>query len=154
MMHISPLLSHHCEALARLDYHISPRPWTQAMFAEELGAQSVALVAQQDRVLLGFAIARDQYASWHVMTLGVDPQQRRQGYGGQLMRALIQGVAKRGGAELELEVRASNGAAIGLYEQLGFKHLGVRPRYYPLGQHGREDAVLMGLALGADTINQ
>ena len=42
-----------------------------------------------------------------------------------------------------LEVRASNAAAIALYEQLGFQHVGRRRGYYPDG----EDACLMNLTL-------
>lgn len=38
-----------------------------------------------------------------------------------------------------LEVRVSNGAAIALYDQLGFKQVGRRKKYYPDG----EDAILM-----------
>ena len=39
-----------------------------------------------------------------------------------------------------LEVRASNAAAIGLYEKYGFVRNGLRKGYY---SHPKEDAVLM-----------
>lgn len=42
-----------------------------------------------------------------------------------------------------LEVRAGNEAALALYENLGFKRVAVRKRYYP---DNREDAVVMWLA--------
>ena len=45
-----------------------------------------------------------------------------------------------------LEVRPSNIFAIVLYENMGFSEMAVRRGYYP-ATHGREDAVLMGLAL-------
>jgi ribosomal-protein-alanine N-acetyltransferase len=45
-----------------------------------------------------------------------------------------------------LEVRASNVAAITLYDDIGFVEMSVRRGYYPTAK-GREDAVLMGLAL-------
>jgi ribosomal-protein-alanine N-acetyltransferase len=45
-----------------------------------------------------------------------------------------------------LEVRPSNISAIALYENIGFNEMAVRRGYYP-AQNGREDAVLMGLAL-------
>ena len=41
------------------------------------------------------------------------------------------------------DLRASNGAARGLYEASGFVVVGRRPRYYP----GGEDALLMTLDL-------
>ena len=43
-------------------------------------------------------------------------------------------------AFLTLEVRASNNAAIGLYEKHGFHRAGLRPGYY---QKPKEDAVIM-----------
>jgi [ribosomal protein S18]-alanine N-acetyltransferase len=45
-----------------------------------------------------------------------------------------------------LEVRASNEVAIALYESMGFCEMSIRRGYYP-AKNGREDAVLMGLAL-------
>ena len=50
-----------------------------------------------------------------------------------------------------LEVRPSNISAIALYENMGFCEISVRRGYYPadpkISETGREDAVLMGLAL-------
>ena len=46
--------------------------------------------------------------------------------------------------EVWLEVRASNQAARGLYKKVGFKEVGLRPRYYP---DTNEDAITMTLAL-------
>jgi ribosomal-protein-alanine N-acetyltransferase len=45
-----------------------------------------------------------------------------------------------------LEVRPSNISAIALYENMGFCEMAVRRGYYP-APNGREDAILMGLAL-------
>ena len=65
---------------------------------------------------------------------------RRQGYGRQLLKAALQALApvKR----VDLEVRASNEAALGLYGDLGFSETGRRPQYY-VTSGGREDAILM-----------
>jgi ribosomal-protein-alanine N-acetyltransferase len=43
---------------------------------------------------------------------------------------------------VDLEVRASNEAALGLYCALGFYETGRRPQYY-VTPGGREDAILM-----------
>jgi ribosomal-protein-alanine N-acetyltransferase len=50
-------------------------------------------------------------------------------------------------ANMFLEVRMSNVSAIALYENTGFNEMAVRLGYYP-AKSGREDAVLMGLAIG------
>jgi [ribosomal protein S18]-alanine N-acetyltransferase len=48
-------------------------------------------------------------------------------------------------------VRTSNISAIALYENIGFCEMAVRRGYYPAdkktSENGREDAVLMGMAL-------
>jgi [ribosomal protein S18]-alanine N-acetyltransferase len=48
-------------------------------------------------------------------------------------------------SEFLLEVRASNVAAMGLYQALGWRQTGLRPDYYA---NPVEDAVLMSLGLG------
>ncbi|MNC91836.1 ribosomal-protein-alanine N-acetyltransferase [compost metagenome] len=45
-----------------------------------------------------------------------------------------------------LEVRPSNAPALALYRRAGFGAIGVRRAYYP-AHHGREDAVVLELAL-------
>ena len=54
-------------------------------------------------------------------------------------------------ANMFLEVRPSNISAIALYENMGFSEMAVRRSYYPadpkISKTGREDAILMGLAL-------
>ena len=45
-----------------------------------------------------------------------------------------------------LEVRASNAAAIALYDTTGFNEIGRRRNYYPIAV-GREDAIVMAKEL-------
>ncbi|STW48927.1 ribosomal-protein-S18p-alanine acetyltransferase [Klebsiella pneumoniae] len=47
---------------------------------------------------------------------------------------------------LWLEVRASNVAAIALYESVGFNEATIRRNYYPTAD-GREDAIIMALPI-------
>ena len=67
---------------------------------------------------------------------------RGQGLGVVLMQELHKACKELGGTRMTLEVRAGNAAAIALYEELGYKSSGVRPRYY---QDNGEDAVIMWL---------
>ena len=48
---------------------------------------------------------------------------------------------------LWLEVRVSNERARRIYERFGFVNCGLRRHYYPARGTGREDAVVMSLAL-------
>ncbi len=55
-------------------------------------------------------------------------------------------IDRRTGTTLWLEVRASNAAAIALYEGLGFNEATIRLNYYPTTD-GREDAIIMALPI-------
>ncbi|HBV40592.1 MAG TPA: ribosomal-protein-alanine N-acetyltransferase, partial [Erwinia sp.] len=55
-------------------------------------------------------------------------------------------LARRGVLTLWLEVRASNHAAIALYQQLDFNEVSVRRNYYPTAE-GKEDAIIMALTI-------
>lgn len=69
----------------------------------------------------------------------VAPPARRQGIGRRLVTAGIAEAYRSGAAEMILEVRADNRAAIGLYRSLGFGPLISRPDYYGPGS----DATIM-----------
>ena len=59
---------------------------------------------------------------------------------------MISQAERQGAKEMFLEVRASNVAAIGIYECAGFNETGRRKGYYP-ADGGREDAILMAKVL-------
>lgn len=71
-----------------------------------------------------------------ILNLAVDPAQRRKG----IARALLAEELSRGPGRWFLEVRASNTAAIGLYESAGFERCGRRPGYY---RDPAEEAIVM-----------
>ncbi len=66
--------------------------------------------------------------------------------GRELLEHVIDEVEKRGVVTLWLEVRASNAAAIALYESVGFNEATIRRNYYPTVD-GREDAIIMALPI-------
>jgi len=89
----------------------------------------------------GFSLAADEA---EIITVATDLRYRRCGIARALMKRMLADAAAQGGAMMYLDVRASNSAAIALYESLGFAHIGVRRGYY---SRPREDAVLMQLPL-------
>ncbi len=66
--------------------------------------------------------------------------------GRALLEHVIDEVEKLGVVTLWLEVRASNVAAIALYESVGFNEATIRRNYYPTAD-GREDAIIMALPI-------
>lgn len=109
------------------------RPWARLWVARE-GLDVVA-----------FVVAWHVVDEVHVLNLATREDRRRRGLARALMEKVIGYARGEGARHVLLEVRRSNGAAIALYESLGFLRVGVRMRYYP----DNEDAVDMTLGLDA-----
>ena len=59
-----------------------------------------------------------------------------------MVKGLMNQARKNDMGSIFLEVRASNAAAIHLYDKLGFNEIGLRRDYYP-AINGREDALVL-----------
>lgn len=101
--------------------------WPKDLLGAEM-ATAEAVGIFQDDTLVGFILYRDLPNAWEISLVASDPQFRRQGYMEKLLAHLI--AAKGQGKELWLEVHEENVPAQKLYEKLGFKEVGRRPRYY------------------------
>jgi len=128
-------------AVISIERRSFPAPWSLAMFVLELSKPSgICLAATSGNELLGYLVCSRYDRVWHVMNVAVAPERRRQGVASRLISRLL----AEAGEELPftLEVRVSNRDAIAMYEKLGFRSAGVRPRYY---QDNGEDALIMWL---------
>ena len=87
-----------------------------------------------------------------ILNLSVVPDARREGLGRALLRWFVEDARRFHADQIFLEVRASNVAAIGLYESEGFAPVARRADYYPGGtaDAAREDAIVMRRALAAE----
>ncbi len=101
---------------------------------------SLWLVATEGDRLAGYVGSQTVLGEADMMNLAVDPDFRRQGIGEALVLRLVAELKSRGAYCLTLEVRASNEAAIGLYDKLGFAAVGRRRGYY---EKPREDACIL-----------
>jgi len=79
-----------------------------------------------------------------ILNVFVSDKYRGLGIGQQLMQIVIEICNEQNIEQLTLEVRRSNEYAMKLYNQLRFKEVAIRKKYYEDG----EDAVLMALELG------
>lgn len=103
----------------------------------------VALLARRGEAPLGFVIGRVAADQAEVLTLAVRPEARQAGIGRALMQWLAAELARRGAAELFLEVAETNLAARALYARLGATQAGQRRAYYADGGN----ALVLRLAL-------
>ena len=121
-------------------------PWSEKTFASNQGERYLNYRLRVGDVMAAFAITQVVLDEATLFNIAVDPAWQRQGLGRQLLEHLIGELEKRGVSTLWLEVRASNTAAIALYESLGFNEATIRRNYYPTAQ-GREDAIIMALPI-------
>jgi ribosomal-protein-alanine N-acetyltransferase len=132
----------HDAALAAIHAAAFPHdPWPASAFRNLLRQPGVAGFLDPRG---GMILVRSVMDEAEILTLGVAV--KRQGIGRALMEAVIGHLKADGIAVLHLEVAASNVAASGLYEALGFLQTGKRPRYYPDGG----DALILSLQTGPE----
>ena len=117
----------------------------QVDFDKELARPYALLrVARSSAGVHGFLLAWRAADELHLMDLGVTAPFRRRGLARLLVSTLRSEGERDGARVILLEVRESNGPALGLYGGLGFVELDRRARYY---DDTGEDAVVMQLEL-------
>lgn len=121
-------------------------PWTQKTMEGCLAGRYFNGALYVGEQLAGFYVGERAGPDNTLMDICIAPEFQGNG----LAKALLQDFVTRSeimsAENLFLEVRASNKAAIALYEQAGFIESGIRKNYYP-SHDGKEDAILMALAL-------
>ena len=122
-------------------------PWSEEIYRRELeNPQSVGFICKIGNGIAGFIHCNYVLDELTLNTLCVAPEYRRQGIARALweaVTALMRGVC----TVCYLEVRESNLPARTLYESLGFRQNGYRPRYY---NEPEEAAVLMQCTLESE----
>ncbi|HEY7413135.1 MAG TPA: ribosomal protein S18-alanine N-acetyltransferase [Vicinamibacteria bacterium] len=129
-------------SLADLEQACQSHPWSRAQFAATLchPAHAGVLVLRGPGGLAGHCVVGWGGGEAEVQNLAVHPRARRRGLGRLLLRHALRLAARQGGREAFLEVRAGNRAARRLYEECGFREVGLRRGYY---QDPPEDATVM-----------
>ena len=128
-----------------------PSPWTLNAFRQELNRVVSHLWALTvDERLAGYICFWIYAGEIHLMNIAVHPKMRRKGFGCYLLTKMIEVGKSRTIERAWLEVRPSNVRARALYQKVGFRETGRRPRYYA---DTNEDAIVMSLSLFQKEIN-
>ena len=122
----------HLREVRRVDRLVYSRPWSLAMFREELDKRDsrryvVATIAGRHVGHAGLMLITDE---GHVSTVAVDPAYQRRGIGALLLLDLHRHAVDSAVRAMTLEVRVSNTPAIALYRRFGYAPAGVRKDYY------------------------
>lgn len=142
-LRIEPLAARHIPAILDIENEANGAPWSERSFTNELdNPQSIFAVGFSGSVLAAYGGVWMCVDEAHITNVAVRADLRQRGFGRQMVKYLMHGAKEQGMTCATLEVRASNVAAIALYENLGFAQVGLRKRYYP---NNREDAIVMWL---------
>lgn len=141
---IEPMRSRHLRAVRRIDAAVYPRPWSMALYQQELarGASRVYRVARVDGSVVGYGGLMVVGTDGHVTSVAVDPEWQGRQIATRLVLAVARGAVLAGCEALTLEVRLSNRRAQELYRRFGFAPVGLRKDYYT-DRGTKEDALIM-----------
>ena len=124
-------------------------PWTRKMLEGELTGNPFAhfLVAKVEgeagaESIVGYLCYWIVFEEVRLMNLAVIESMRHRGIARSLVTTALETGLSHSADRAMLEVRASNGPAMRLYQGFGFRQTAVRPKYYT---NPVEDAVLMEL---------
>jgi ribosomal-protein-alanine N-acetyltransferase len=146
---LQPMAVSDVDAVLAVEVRAYAHPWSRGNFIDSLAAGYIARLARDDEgAVLGYFVAMPGVDELHLLNLTVAPERQGQGHGRALLSAVMAEARARPAARLLLEVRESNTRARRLYAARGFAEIGHRRAYYP-GRSGREDAIVMRLALEA-----
>lgn len=143
---ITQISSSDYERLFEIEQAAHLVPWTKGTLLNSQGEKYLNLKLSENSQIIGFAISQVILDEATLFNIAIDPAFQGQGYGKQLLLALISQLKSKNVATLWLEVRESNSARK-LYDSLGFNEVDIRKNYYPTPDGGRENAVVMALYL-------
>ena len=135
----------HLTQVAELESLLNPHaPWSMQMLKESVSAGAVVWVLINNDQLAAYLVFDQLFEVSQVLAVGVDPKCQRRGLARGLLERYIGAQRDLGLNEVLLEVSATNQAAIGLYESLGFSQVGLRRGYYQeSATHVRSDALVL-----------
>lgn len=115
-------------------------PFPFSFFERAMRAEpETFLVVSRDEKVSGYVIASIESRVGHILSIAVEPKERRRGIGTALFRELLKILVSKKVRSVRLEVRRSNSIGRAFYKSLGFSESGVARNYYRDG----EDAVVM-----------
>jgi len=109
------------------------KPWSADDF-RDLKQSGCEIIMSQN----GFIVYRIAADEAEIITIGVNPETRRSGIASAMIGIIKKTLKSQGVKKIFLEVSSTNMSAQKLYENCGFKVVGLRPKYYD-----GVDAILM-----------
>ncbi|MCK4608975.1 MAG: ribosomal protein S18-alanine N-acetyltransferase [Gammaproteobacteria bacterium] len=139
-----------------IEHSIQASPWTQLMWLDSTEKSDICWILVRNKALrpngrsisvcgeiigfIAFSLCADEC---NILNIGIKRKKQGKGYGTALLQAAIEYAKQYDVNKIWLEVRASNQAAIRLYQKLGFTEIDIRKNYYSaLNLTDSEDAAI------------
>ena len=135
------------DAVIAVEQSVYGHPWTVGNFKDALASGYAAQRLLAGNTLIGYFVAMKVIDEVHLLNITVSLDYRSQGWAQMMLEALALWARGQGCEWLWLEVRESNHRAIHVYRSHGFKQVGLRKDYYPVGRGQREAALVMSQKL-------
>ena len=139
------------DGIADIESQQFPHPWKEGYFRDELSHDISCFLVAVEREgdgetgsIAGYIIFWIVQEILELHKIAVSPLFQRKGIGRKLFQKMLDTAREREVSEIFLEVRASNEAAVKLYEGFGFKQISVRQDYY---SQPVEDALIFKLEI-------
>lgn len=129
-------------AAAALEQECFSQPWSEDAYLHTLADENALYLAAKNEngELAGVCGLLNILGEGDISNVAVAKPFRRQKIAERMLEELLRQGKERGISEFTLEVRASNEAAIRLYEKFGFVFEGCRKNFY---EKPREDALIL-----------
>lgn len=136
---ITPIDPVDLSAVAEIEALSFSAPWSEESLALLTTPQGGGFVAKVDESVAGYIGFLRVVDELEITNVATHPDYRRQSVGRALVTTLLEYGKANGFCRVTLEVRASNQAAISLYQSLGFSPCGIRKNFY---SNPREDGII------------
>lgn len=124
------------QELAQLEKDVFPDAWSESAILRETENKKI-IVSRENNKIIGYCIFMLGGDQGEILRIAVKEDARKKGVGKWLLKKAFKRMKDEGAAEVFLEVRSKNTAAISLYKKMGFEKIDVRKKYY-----GDDDALI------------
>ena len=140
-MEIRRMMPEDLDQVVEIENESFSRPWSKESFEDSLKKPDYIFVVADNRgIIVGYCGLYVVMGEANITNVAVKREYRSKGIGYIIIEDIIDRAKEIGATSMTLEVRKSNGTAIRLYEQIGFKNAGIRRGFY---EAPKEDAVIM-----------
>lgn len=127
------------EDILQIEKSSFSHPYNKSTFLHLFSTYNTGFLVAEHDGIVGYIIYSVDH-SGTIVSIAVDPTERRSGVGSKLLREAMSELCSRV-KTIELQVSAKNTRAIAFYFKHGFKPSGILKNYYPDGS----DAMIMKL---------